>query len=421
MLAEPKRYHALDSLRAVMMLLGVYLHVIVCYSPIGGWPFKDPQTSSAFLPMLVFVHIFRMPIFFVMAGFFAALLYSRRGAFGLAANRAKRILLPGMIFWVVLFIIVSGLATYAHFSSQPDPIGASIAYLTTGDFLHKAFPMHLWFMLYLVYLCAAFLLVAGFVRLLLPSAVERRCDLAFRAAVTSKARVFLFAVPSFAALCLMHFADLETPQGWLPVPRILFAYALFFGFGWVLYANSDLLDSIRDGAWRAVIGGCVTAGLNWYFFSLQMQAAPRFSAEGFYGSAATNALTVWFFVFGFTGLFLRYLDRPIPVMRYLSDSAYWIYLAHVPVLMALQMVLMPYAWPALVKAAIVLAFALPVLVLSYHFMVRSTFLGVLLNGRRYGKSALCRPGQKGDQPAEEGAKNDAGKDIRDMVPLQDHA
>lgn len=385
MSAEPKRYHALDSLRAVMMLLGVYLHVIVCYSPIGGWPFKDAQTSSVFLPMLVFVHIFRMPIFFVMAGFFAGLLYWRRGAYGLAVNRAKRILLPGIVFWVILFIIVSGLATYAHFSSGADPIGATFAHLKTGNFLHKAFPMHLWFMVYLVYLCATFLIIAGIVKFLVPTAMLRWCNLAFRTAASSRGRALLFAGPSFAALCMMHFADLETPQGWLPVPRILFAYALFFGFGWLLYAHNDLLDSIRDAAWTGIIGGAVTAGLNWYFFSLQMEASPRFSAVGFYGSAATNALTVWFFVFGFTGLFLRYLDRPIPVMRYLSDSAYWIYLAHVPVLMAVQMVLLPYAWPATAKAAIVLVVALPVLVLSYHFMVRSTFIGVLLNGRRYGK------------------------------------
>ena len=32
------RYHALDSLRAAMMFLGIYLHAVVAYSPNGGWP-----------------------------------------------------------------------------------------------------------------------------------------------------------------------------------------------------------------------------------------------------------------------------------------------------------------------------------------------------------------------------------------------
>ena len=43
---------------------------------------------------ILFIHIFRMPIFFVMAGFFAAMLYLRRGPGGLAQNRATRIVVP---------------------------------------------------------------------------------------------------------------------------------------------------------------------------------------------------------------------------------------------------------------------------------------------------------------------------------------
>jgi hypothetical protein len=34
--ATASRYHALDALRAAMMLLGIYLHAVVAYSPNGG-------------------------------------------------------------------------------------------------------------------------------------------------------------------------------------------------------------------------------------------------------------------------------------------------------------------------------------------------------------------------------------------------
>ncbi len=43
---------------------------------------------------------------------------------------------------------------------------------------------------------------------------------------------------------------------------------------------------------------------------------------------AVNAVGVWLFIFGLTGLFLRYGSAPSPRMRYMADSSYWIYLFH---------------------------------------------------------------------------------------------
>ena len=68
------RLHSLDAMRGILMLLGVYFHLAFNYRAIEknghmffGW-FKE-QT-----------HYFRMPAFFIIAGFFGALLFYRRGA-----------------------------------------------------------------------------------------------------------------------------------------------------------------------------------------------------------------------------------------------------------------------------------------------------------------------------------------------------
>ena len=96
--ARPHRYHALDGLRAAMMGLGLVLHTACAYGsrPLGpAWPAHDAYHNGfAFDVVGGFIHAFRMPTFFAIAGFFAALIYHRRGAVGLAANRAKRIGLP---------------------------------------------------------------------------------------------------------------------------------------------------------------------------------------------------------------------------------------------------------------------------------------------------------------------------------------
>jgi hypothetical protein len=46
--------------------------------PIGGaWPYKDEKTSVFFDIVVFFIHVFRMPLFFMMAGFFSACFLAR--------------------------------------------------------------------------------------------------------------------------------------------------------------------------------------------------------------------------------------------------------------------------------------------------------------------------------------------------------
>jgi peptidoglycan/LPS O-acetylase OafA/YrhL len=89
-----------------------------------------------------------------------------------------------------------------------------------------------------------------------------------------------------------------------------------------------------------------------------------------------------FLSLGFTGTFLRWLSRPVPAIRYLSDAAYWLYIAHLPLVAALQVVCSrwPIHWS--VKWAMILAVALTVLLLSYQCLVRYSFIGRVLNGPR---------------------------------------
>ena len=44
----------------------------------------------------------------------------------------------------------------------------------------------------------------------------------------------------------------------------------------------------------------------------------------------TSGVTMGLLVFGFIGLFMRYLNSYNPVMRYITDASYWIYLMHLP-------------------------------------------------------------------------------------------
>ncbi|EUA19234.1 acyltransferase family protein [Mycobacterium xenopi 4042] len=84
---------------------------------------------------------------------------------------------------------------------------------------------------------------------------------------------------------------------------------------------------------------------------------------------------------------MRFLDEPTPRVRYLSDASYWMYLVHVPIVWLLQASLLRWPLHWSVKFSLVISVTTALLLASYHWLVRSTFVGVFLNGRRYPKSS----------------------------------
>ena len=90
------RRHDLDALRAFAMLLGIGYHAALSF---GGtpWLVTDNQNSVAFHWFIEAVHGFRMQLFFLVSGYFTALLLARRGLGGMLKNRAARILVPCLL------------------------------------------------------------------------------------------------------------------------------------------------------------------------------------------------------------------------------------------------------------------------------------------------------------------------------------
>jgi hypothetical protein len=254
------------------MFLGIYLHAVVAYSPSGGWPYKPAQLTTTLDWSVGLIHVFRMPVFYVMAGFFAALLLQRYGLRRAADNRFWRIVVPFVVGWIILYPMVMFLAAVGR-----GGMDRALDFILSGRFLAYAHPLHLWFLEYLIVL-------------------------------------YLLAIVAV--------------MGVRPLPQ-----------------------DVRTQLLR--------------FFRLAVQSwwAPL--------------------IFAVTGLFLRYLGGHSAFRRYLCDSSYFLYLAHMPVLIAFQLLLRDVPLPPLAKVPLALAATIAVLLPLYRYGVRSTFVGAILNGRKY--------------------------------------
>jgi len=375
----PSRYHALDSLRATMMFLGIILHAMVAYSPSSPWLIRPLQTTKSFDPAILFIHAFRMPVFYAMAGLLTALLLERYGWRRAIVNRFWRIGVPFVIGCLLLVPLMFFLAAFARTGTAA---GAWL-YIVSGRFLSYAHPLHLWFLEYLLllYAVAAVLVV---LTSLLPEKARNAGLALFRQGLQAVWAPLPMAVLTFLTLLPMRWAGLQDPPSFAPAPHILLAYAVPFFFGWLLYHARDLLEVLNRGAWLYGLLGLV---LCLAYVVLIFSIPPR--GAGFYVLRAVLALAMWCLILGITGLFLRYFSGHSPLWRYLCDSSYFIYIAHLPVILLLQLVTFHVPLPAVIMAPVILIVTTIVLLPVYAYAVRPTFLGALLNGRRY--PAAIRP------------------------------
>ena len=77
------------------MLLGIVLHAALFLVP-DAWPVLDKKASAS-LPyddIVNVIHGFRMPVFFLLSGFFTAMLWQRRGLGSVLKHRLQRVGLP---------------------------------------------------------------------------------------------------------------------------------------------------------------------------------------------------------------------------------------------------------------------------------------------------------------------------------------
>ena len=376
-----ERLHALDNLRAVAMLLGIVLHAALSFMTLPiPWIARDVSRSFGFDAMVGLIHGFRMQLFFFLAGFFSHLLWQRLGVNAFLRQRWQRIGVPfllGMVTLVPAIIIVWG---WAEQRADPRPARQQYGQLT----IFSIPTGHLWFLELLLILYGGAALVAWVGLKAKLEAWLPRLDAAFDWCIARSWKPLLLVPPSI--LCLWTGPMLgEVDQAGLrllPASRAIAYYGLFFVVGWWLHRRRHQLDVLRNWVWLGfalALVGYLTLGA--CFVSPIKPADPRYVSIRLIGLTGA-ALYAWAMTFAVTGWFLRFASQQRPWIRYLADASYWCYLLHLPLVLWLQVMVAKWAANGWLKFAFILAVNVVVLLITYHWCVRYTWIGRVLNGPR---------------------------------------
>jgi len=100
-----ERYFAMDSVRSVAMLLGVLYHALLFGGGMMGGFGGGPK--SAAIHVMDWIHSFRMPLFFLISGFFCHLMVGRYGTKAYVLKRWWRLGIP----FVLTLFVLAGIKT----------------------------------------------------------------------------------------------------------------------------------------------------------------------------------------------------------------------------------------------------------------------------------------------------------------------
>ncbi|WP_062209234.1 acyltransferase family protein [Aureimonas sp. AU12] len=366
------RYHGLDAARATFMLLGIPYHAAIVYNPYRDWSVHSPETSPVLALLAGAINYFRMPAFFLIAGFFAALLLARSAAPGRwLEGRLLRLGLP-LVTAALLLNPLQMLATgwTDTFYGLPNTAAADLAQFG------PQWVRHLWFLPVLMLLCS----LAALAWLVAAAGIERLAALYGRM-LESRPQATLLASAAVCALGCLTAATLPTllhsPMKYagdlLDLRNTLF-YLPFFALGGLLGARPASLGpfnrfqpfllalALALMAVHALVWGVDTPAAN----------AVRVACSAFGGLLMAQSI-------------LAGLEHSAGVerrwVRFLVDASLTIYLLHQPVISLLGTGLLWIHADPILEFAGITALTLAITLAAHALVMRSDALLFLLNGR----------------------------------------
>jgi hypothetical protein len=363
-----------------MMLLGLVLHSAITFGVINygnAWPIKDPGTTNLSNDFIVsFIHTFRIPIFFVVAGFFGAMLFYERTPLKMIKNRVSRIVYPFIAFVLLLWptIVFTFSYTRLTFAGSDNALAETLAIFSNPLVFIPQMTFHLWFLYYLILITIVSVLLALLFKKLpkLSSNISKAFNWILQ---KPKVRVLVFVGLTCLVYLIMGISSVETSSSFIPDINTFIFYFFFYIVGWVLFKSKQLLESMMRLDWACTISGIILFTV--YFFVKQSLSYELV--------ILISSFIVWLFIFGITGLFIRYGNHHSSRMRYISDASYWVYLVHLSFTAIIPAFLFNWDVPATVKFLTVLTITTFICFSTYHCFVRYSFIGKFLNGKKYSR------------------------------------
>lgn len=367
------RYKGLDTVRVFAMLVGIPFHVSLAYGVFDlSWIESNYPGHIAMDYFSYWIRVFRMPLFFLISGFFAHLSFLKRENTFLK-ERIKRIFIPFIVFASLLLPVMRAIYlcskklelidSHKYYKLLQFIINNFFSFKHDASFSSGINYAHLWFLMYLT--------VFSILAFAMKKIIFNR--------EYNKFGLFLFPVFTSLSLLTMNSSWIDDPFVWYPRISLIFYYGIFFFAGIQLYSFRDRL--IKN------LSVPLSLKLTFIFFTvfvtafrIQVQIDSPMQQNSIILSAWMS-LSTWMLILCSICLGNLIQHKFKKFVHYFSKSSYFLYIIHMPIVLVCQLLLNSININWLYKFMLCTLFTFFLSILIYELFVKDKSVQRFLKGQ----------------------------------------
>ena len=342
------RQYFIDWLRIILILSVFLYHVGMIFSDMH-WHIKNDVQISFMQPLLAFLHVWRIPLLFLVSGVSSFYALGSRTPKMFLRERFKRLIIP-FVFGLIILVPVQ---VYLEKIAQYDSI-----FIFYTEFFHGIYPKgnftwsHLWFIFYLFVFA---LLISPFLTYIRSKKFKRLQEKLINVC-EAKLGINVLLIPLLSTQILVY--------PFLPGGSHYTYDVLFFLFGICIFSNRRIVTAIQKQR-RLYFN---QSG----FFAVILMAPHLFDFGKYdhmtqYFASVILALSCSMTALGYAK---QYLNKDSKFRKVANEAIYPFYLLQQPVIVIIAFFIVKLQLPVMAKLFTITIIAFGVSVAIYWFLVR---------------------------------------------------
>ena len=387
---QPARQHYWDPLRALLMMLGIPYHASLLYSQTIPWDIKSGETSTVLTVLGSIIVTFRMPAFFLVAGYFSLMMIEKKGCKTWLRSRSIRLGLPFVTALVLLAPPQLLLIELSH--AAKGDISFEVAMVRAFEAVthpNAHWIMHLWFLPTLLIYSGALAVLwrlcktSAFLPLKTAYAtISRAAPWLTLLLVCSAPIAWEMLVYGLAAMAQQSDNALFRLYDTGSDPYV--RYSSFYLVGTLLYADKVLLRYFRQTGPLTILTACMAIAITLYLRWHPMTGSD--AALLFASSIAAICITRCLLDY-----MNRHLDAPNGFVRNVTDASLTMYLLHHPLIYGLGTLFLFANFAPILEFSIIVLATTGLAYAAHRLIIRSEIALFLFNGASTQRPQVAAP------------------------------
>jgi peptidoglycan/LPS O-acetylase OafA/YrhL len=361
-LEKKSRQYEIDWLRILLILSVFFYHIGMIFVP-WSWHIKNQETISWLIHPMDFLHLWRMPLLFLISGVATYYAIGSKNSVGYIKERSLRLLLPLVVGMFLLVPVQVYIERINNYNSLLD----FYKVMFNGIYPQGNFSWHhLWFIAYLFIISLIFSILINYFRSEKFVRLRSKSELFFN----NFFRINLLIIPTliFHPILLKYYPnqtnDFINDWAWL------IFYFTFFILGFAILSSNLVRDTIRIERRKFFIQAFL---LTIIVFSIK----PIIKYGLIYNldflrlvNSYAVILLIWACSMVAIGYSSQYLNYDTKFRKYATEAIYPFYLLHQPIIIIVAHLVIYQDMSIALKSVLITIISLFSCVVLYHFLIK---------------------------------------------------